>query len=808
MTGMHRGSCCLALPVLVALTLPAIVAASIDLEPRDVIATGDPVPGFGRIGTGSFEALGIDERGRVLIGSELSSGEEILLLADGRRTTTLWRTGQPSGAPLRLGIQSGALSPNGRVVATALGPSPPFGSYGETSAFVEIDGSHFRRIVTIGDATPDEGVICDLGRQARINDAGAVAFEARVDEDPAACDRYESYWFAIYVVDRGVMSVAASTRSVAEEQELRLVGITRDGSVVYVVSSDLGDAPEAVLVARDAQRHCVVDLPDGCSGRYGVAVASSPSGEVVLRQHHDVDRIYRTEGGALLQVAASGEVLRGIGLVTSLEESAVLNDAGDVAIGAAWEENGVGHHGALFFPASGGPPVILPDNSAPRGINQARQIALRTYSAADGVSRWRDGSIEPLVATGDAVPGGAVFAVYGLFGAACMAEDGRVAAVATGSDYGQGIVCRDASGIHLIARHDRPAPGGGSFVNFFDCTFADGPRLYFMATTENSVAAIYAATPDGLERVIGPGDTIADGTVVENFDSSSRFAVGRDGTVVLKTAERDQLLRRRPDGTLEHVVLHTPDGRFVLRVDSFGVADGGIVVAAVELSFPRESAIVVEDARRGRVVVSQSDTTLTGGPFWGLGRILVNGQQSVFEAQDTGDHWVVFGYGLQPETISLLLPRDPSGIFPRSILDLTPSARLLYTEVVNDSGGDGWPTATYLLEEGEIQFLFRRTSLADSEPIAINDRGNVLLRADQSPLGANRHSLGLVGVDPEPICPAALDSGVDEEPPRSGADGCRIDPCGRSGAPVWLSVLAMALCGLWRRPPTATATGR
>ena len=75
----------LALPVLVALVLPGVVAASIDLEPRDVIATGDAVPGFGRIGTAKFEVLGIDERGRILVGSELSSGEEILLLADGRK---------------------------------------------------------------------------------------------------------------------------------------------------------------------------------------------------------------------------------------------------------------------------------------------------------------------------------------------------------------------------------------------------------------------------------------------------------------------------------------------------------------------------------------------------------------------------------------------------------------------------------------------------------------------------------------------------------------------------------------------------
>src|SRR6185436_18748592 len=136
-----------------------------------------------------------------------------------------------------------------------------------------------------------------------------------------------------------------------------------------------------------------------------------------------------------------------------------LNDAGDVAVGAEWEENGVWHYGALFFPASGGPPVPLPDNSAPLAINQARQIALREYVPPDRVSRWTDGSIEPLLSTGDAAPGGAVFAVYGLFGAACMAEDGRVAAITTGSDYWQGLVCRDARGTHLMARHDNPAPG-------------------------------------------------------------------------------------------------------------------------------------------------------------------------------------------------------------------------------------------------------------------------------------------------------------------------------------------------------------
>ena len=794
MVGMHRRSWCLALPVLVALVVPGVVAESIDLEPRDIIATGDSVPGLGRIGTATFEVLGIDERGRVLVGSELSSGEEILLLADGRRMTTLWRTGQPSGSPLRLGIQSGALSPNGRVVATVLRPPQPFGFNVEASAFVEIDGSHFRTIVTIGDATPDEGVICDLGRQARINDVGDVAFEARAAEDSAACDEYESYWYAIYVKHGGVMRVAASTKNVVDEQELRLIGITPDGSVVYVVSPDLGDAPEAVLVARAGERHCVVAAPDGCSGKYGEAIGSSPSGEVLLRQHYDVDRIYRTEGGALLQVAASGEALAEGGVITSLEESAVLNDAGDVAISASWEENGVGHYGALLFPASGGPPVILPDNSAPRGINEARQIALRTHSTPDGVSRWSDGSIEPIVATGDAVPGGAVFAVYGLFGAACMAEDGRVAAIATGSDYGQGIVCRDARGTHLIALHDKPAPGGGSFVNFFDCTFADGPRLFFMATTENSAAGLYSVTADGLERAIGTGDEIAGGTTVTNIDFNSAFVASRDGTVVLQRTEQEQLLRRRTDGVLERVVLHPAEGGQVLRVDSFGVADGGIVVAAVELSSPRGAALVVEDNGRGRIIVTADDEALAGGPFTRFARVLVSGQQVVFNALDADEGSSVFSYDLQTGVVSALLPHDPSRVFPRLLYDLTPSARLLFAENTNE---DGYPYSTYLLEGGETQFLFRRVTLADSEPIAINDRGNVLFRADRSPLGADRMSIGLSGPDPGVACPRGADSEVEES--RSSHDGCRIDASEDGFSPFWLSVLVMSFCGLWRR---------
>jgi hypothetical protein len=344
-----------------------------------------------------------------------------------------------------------------------------------------------------------------------------------------------------------------------------------------------------------------------------------------------------------------------------------------------------------------------------------------------------------------------------------------------------------------MARFGRPAPGGGSFVNFFECTFADGPRLFFMATTENSAAGLYSATADGLERAIGTGDEIAGGTKVTNIDFNSAFAASRDGTVVLQRTPIEQLLRRRTDGVLERVVLHPAEGGQVLRVESFGVADGGIAVAAVELSSPRRAALVVEEAGRGRVVVTAADEALAGGPFTRFDRVLVSGRQVVFKAVDAREGSSVFGYDLETGAVSALLPRDPSRVFPRLLFNSTPSARLLFAQNTND---EGYPYSSYVLEGGETQFLFRRITLADSEPVAINDRGNVLFRADLSPLGADRMSISLSGPDPGVACPPGLDSQVEE--PRSSHDGCRIDASGGGRSRFWLSIAAMAFCGLWR----------
>jgi hypothetical protein len=109
----------------------------------------------------------------------LSSGEEILLFADGRTTDALWRTGQPARDPLRLDIRSARLSPAGRVVAEAVRYTDAFEYTSVPHAVVAIDGRRFDTVARVGDASPDGGVFCSVGG-ARINDAGDVAFAASV----------------------------------------------------------------------------------------------------------------------------------------------------------------------------------------------------------------------------------------------------------------------------------------------------------------------------------------------------------------------------------------------------------------------------------------------------------------------------------------------------------------------------------------------------------------------------------------------------------------------------------------------------
>ena len=56
-------------------------AAGLDLNTREILASGDAVPQFGRVGTGIIDVQGIDGRGRVLVTAQLSNGAEGLFWA-------------------------------------------------------------------------------------------------------------------------------------------------------------------------------------------------------------------------------------------------------------------------------------------------------------------------------------------------------------------------------------------------------------------------------------------------------------------------------------------------------------------------------------------------------------------------------------------------------------------------------------------------------------------------------------------------------------------------------------------------------
>jgi hypothetical protein len=69
--------------ILLALLLIALPSAAVAIETREILATGDHVPRFGRIGLWGVELRGIDDRGRVLIDGQVSAG---LLAARSRRS--------------------------------------------------------------------------------------------------------------------------------------------------------------------------------------------------------------------------------------------------------------------------------------------------------------------------------------------------------------------------------------------------------------------------------------------------------------------------------------------------------------------------------------------------------------------------------------------------------------------------------------------------------------------------------------------------------------------------------------------------
>ena len=728
-----------------ALLLECATAAfggDVDLERREIIATGDAVAGGQRIGRSNISGRGIDADGRVLFSAQTSAGVEGLFRVDEHGVETLWTTTTAAARPVRLDrVQTTA---GGRVVAAGF---PTSQNWGDLLGYYEIAPGLVRPIVEVGDPTPDGDEICSLGEDFVLNDAGAIAFDAWTLPAGADCRTGEGARRLLIADDAGVTTVL-------RDGTYGIIGLTDRNAVIL-------NSGMAILAARSGRLTAVVtrDSPGPGALREIYGMTSNGGGDVAFNARSGEDLLLlRTDGDRIVRILGTGDQLEDGSRVDQFNGQAWINDAGDVAFQVQLAlADGSYRYTTMLAPAAKSPALVELGVGSPLGVNDAGAVALETYAPGRALVRASaDGSV-PLVGAGDAVPGGGFFLTGGLEGAYCLGGDGRVATVANDQSEREALVCADAGGVTKIARVGDPAPEGGPFAAFSQCAIQDGGPVVFLGAREFPNQPrdwrVYRADADGIATVAGAGTRTADGAVIVsllpfiNFNNNfgePNLALNARGTVLVKarTDAGDRYLRAYPDGRLESVPMSLGPSHPIRRLGEGGIRDDDTVIAFVLLE-SEELGIVAAGADTATLLATVSDAILPGGPYDYFSPLLVAGGHALIGA--VGSDGLERPLLLTPERVFTLLSAP---MFARPI-GLTPAGTALF-----ESLGTG--RSEYVLaDDTGSRTLASFDQPGDPQVIAINDRVNVLFQTWLTSLLTFRQNLALSGPTPAVACPLA-----------------------------------------------------
>lgn len=735
----------LAALALVAVASRAEVPAALR---RELLASGDVVAPLGRVGVFSALLRGIDERGRLLVAADLSDGSAALYWLDEHSLDALPTvTNHATVFPA-----TSVSSPTGRIAVRGVRPgessNPP------ATVFV-LDSDGPRPLLSIGDTTVEGLYVVVMNELAAIADDGTVIVVAGVSAKPGPA-LPEEWNNAIVAIDAAGARVVDLLRA---DGQTYPIGVTAAGEVVLNAWS--AGEPAAIYAAGAGGARRLVGpgdrLPNGQRLREVGGLAASPAGEVLFRGCVETAAeyaeradcaIYRTSGGRMVEVAGPDDRTPDGSLFDSWE--GFINARGDVVLRATWlapcddEPGGLCDvdWGLLYFPVPGG--VAEVGRAISGGwLNAAGAVATMTSS---GLGRWRAGRVATLLRRGDPAPGGAAFSAQGIedgWGSAiCIADDGRVGAVASFVDGGRAVVCVDADGPHAVLGEHDPRLQDRGFWPRVQCDFADGDEMYVGV----GGSVFRATTVAGVEPVIGPDDVPVDrdypiGWWFGEPDTLQLFSVNRHGTVV--AIDRDEILRRRRDGPLEVVDIPVPGLAEVFEAE---VADDDSILATVRLWDDAEGAtraaarvVHVNDdgvrliARRGRPH-HRSSAVLAGPPK----SLAVAGRLAAFSDDRDSWPWPLL-YDLDGSVLRELLagPDLPASGY---LIDLAADGSVLLD--ITDYYGYG----RFLLDGTRLTRLSEEDDFADRavEPLALGAPGVVLFRERQR----GRQSLSVSGAAP------------------------------------------------------------
>lgn len=770
-------------------------AADADLDPgREILRTGDRVPGLGQVGSFLAYPHGIDAAGRVLARGLLSDGGRAIVWTDGTRVETVWRHGEGGGSEGPAAGTAIASRDGTRVLALGSPPSPCCPSSWPT--LFDLSGGVPRLLLGAGARTTDGTEILGFNQLAAASDAGAVLLSA-VLASPGSDPQAEAIVLHDETGTRVVASTDSSTPQARRFQHVWGAGFAgsevilsgcRDGDDLRCgIFREAGGRISPVLVAGDPG-------PNGTPIHDASAMAVASDGEILARVYatgnYDRAVIARSEHGHWIRVRDDNEPLadgRSLAVYTGR-----LNARGDVLLEGTADRAVPGTppptaRAVLFHPAAGTPPLLF-DAASDAALNDAGQIALRLAppGAPASVVRWQDGSTRTLLSARSTAAKGAAFYAAG-FRASCLADDGRVAVLADATNGRQAWLCADGSGIHLLAT--TTADGGGGVPYLTQCRFA--------GTEEIAVLADRAIMRLGTSptTVLHAGDRLPNGELVEEIWNIS---ANPSGTIAahLRTAGGDAVVRQRRGGAVEVIDPRPPDGPPVAYLAGVGIADDD-TVAALVLFETGAAALVVQ--RTGAARALRTFATGPAASYW----LLVRGRHAVMESIDSDP----------PRLLRLDLSsggeeeldwgdRSPAEGAYAFAIDLSAAGDVLFeteSPLAADSPLDFWRW-----REGDVELLAHVESPNDAhvQPFALNDAGHLLLFAPGHRAGG-RIRLARSGPPPSGACPGARTTSS------GNGNGCEIGP--RSPVGIWPLLPALLLWGAGvrarqRRPPALTHT--
>jgi hypothetical protein len=347
----------------------------------------------------------------------------------------------------------------------------------------------------------------------------------------------------------------------------------RRGEVVFFASLVRSEADEGVFIAAgDSIRKIAAagdSIPSGerivdftARPAFALNAAGAVAFPAALAGGRATAGLFVAAEGKLAPVVLTGAAAPEItGASLTAFEWPVLDDSGNLAFLASMRR-GRGSSDAIFLQRGGElRKLVAAGDDAPGGgvfgafgapaMNNHGVVAFPAVveqgPVLGGLFIIENGQVRQALAAGSSAPSGGIFAKFSEQVAIDDAGTIAFSAVLRQGGPATAVFVLDTDAPRAIAATGDPAPGGGVFAAFPSWPVLNrGGTVAFVAAIDDgpNPLAVYIARNGALERLVGIGDRLADGSRLASFARYPAIAIGPDGAVTFAGAsERDGELR-------------------------------------------------------------------------------------------------------------------------------------------------------------------------------------------------------------------------------------------------------------------------